>query len=116
MRDRIGSSALLIITSVSKVALLTSMLAFASNTGSDELTTIMAPGGVIDVFTAPEEGAAAREDLIGWVNAPPNSVSTYFCRYPLPHVAVRITTSEGRGVHNGRTFCSPGAQITHSVG
>jgi hypothetical protein len=116
MRERVGSSALLIIRSVSKVALLTSMLAFASNTGTDKLTTIMAPGGVIDVFTAREEGSAAREDLIGWVSAASKSVATYFGRYPVPHVAVRITGTEGRGVHNGRTFGSPVALITISVG
>jgi hypothetical protein len=116
MRERIGLSALLIIRSVSKVVLLTSMLAFANDTGSDKLTTIMAPGGVIDVFTAREEGVAAREDLIGWVNAASKSVSTYFGRYPVPHVAVRITAREGKGVHNGRTFGSPVALITISVG
>ena len=37
MRERVGSSALLIIRSVSKVALLTSMLAFASDMGTDNL-------------------------------------------------------------------------------
>ena len=116
MRERVGSSALLIIRSVSKVALLTSMLAFASDTGTDKLTTIMAPGGVINVFTAREEGSAAREDLIGWVSAASKSVATYFGRYPVPHVAVRITGTEGRGVHNGRTFGSPVALITISVG
>jgi hypothetical protein len=81
MRERIGLSALLIIRSVSKVVLLTSMLAIANDAGSDKLTTIMAPGGVIDAFTAREEGVAAREDLIGWVNAASKSVSTYFGRY-----------------------------------
>jgi hypothetical protein len=116
MRERIGLSGPLIIRSVWKIVLLTSMLAFASDTGSDKLTTIMAPGGVIDVFTASKEGAAAREDLIGWVNAASESVATYFGRYPVPHVAVQITTSEGRGVHNGRTFGSPVALITISVG
>jgi hypothetical protein len=40
MRERIGSSTLLIIRNVSKVALLTSMLAFASDAGGDKLTTI----------------------------------------------------------------------------
>jgi hypothetical protein len=116
MRERIGSSTLLIIRSVSKVALLISMLAFAGNTERDKLTTITAPGGVIDVFIAREEGAAAREDLIGWVNAASKSVAKYFGRYPVPYVAVRITTSDGRGVHDGRTFGSPAALITISVG
>ncbi|MGB8581954.1 MAG: hypothetical protein WCD47_14105 [Candidatus Sulfotelmatobacter sp.] len=116
MRERIGLSGPFIIRSVWKIVLLTSMLAFARDTGSDKLTTIMAPGGVIDVFTASGAGGPAPEDLIGWVNAASKSVSTYFGRYPVPHVAVRITTTEGRGVRNGRTFGSPVALITISVG
>jgi hypothetical protein len=105
-----------IIKSVAKAALLTSMLAFGSDTSSDKLTTITAPGGVLDIFIAHEDGAAAREDLIGWVNTASKSVAKYFGRYPVPHVAVRITATEGRGVHNGRTFGSPVALITISVG
>jgi hypothetical protein len=116
MRERIGMSGPLIIRSVWKIVLLTSMLAFASDIGTDKLTTIMAPGGVIDVFTAPGGGGTAREDLIGWVSAASKSVATYFGRYPVPHVAVQITTSDGKGVHNGRTFGSPVALITISVG
>src|SRR5271156_1929249 len=78
-------------------------------------TTIMTPGGRIDVFVSGEGGAVTQEDLIGWVSAASKSVSTYFGRYPAPHVEVRITTAEGRGVRHGRTFGSP-TRITISVG
>jgi hypothetical protein len=107
---------LLIISSLSRLALLTSVLVFVSNTEGSKATTIEIPGGRIDVFAFREEVAVSHEDLIGWVSAAAQSVTTYFGRYPVPHVAVRISTSEGRGVHNGRTFGSPVALITISVG
>ena len=104
------------ISSLSRVVLLTSMLAFASNTEDAKATILEAPGGRIDVFAFREEVAVSHDDLIGWVRAASKSVATYFGRYPVPRVAVRITPSEGRGVHNGRTFGSPSALITISVG
>ena len=114
MRGSIGSSSLLKINALSKVALLTYVLAFSRGTGSKP-TTIMAPGGRIDVFVSGEGGAVTQEDLIGWVSAASKSVSSYFGRYPVPHVEVRITTTEGRGVSHGRTFGLP-TRITASIG
>ncbi len=116
MSESIGSSALSRMSRLLKLALLTSMLAFASDTETSKATTILAPGGRIDVFVARAEAGVTHEDLIGWVSAASKSVATYFGHYPVPHVAVRITTSEGRGVHNGRTFGSPVALVTISVG
>jgi hypothetical protein len=101
---------------LSKLALLASMLAFASRSDDRKVATIMVPGGSIDVFAAREEGGIAYEDLIEWVNAASKSVATYFGRYPVPRVELRITTTEGRGVHNGMTFGSPSVRITISVG
>ena len=116
MRKSIRPSVLLIITSLSKLALLTAMLAFAGDSEGSKATTIGAPGGRIDVFAPREEGGVAHEDLIGWVRDASKSVTTYFGRYPVPQVTVRIITIEGRGVHNGRTFGSPVALIAISVG
>ena len=64
MRGSIGSSSLLMINALSKVALLTYVLAFSRGTGSKP-TTIMAPGGRIEVFVSGEGGAVTQEDLIG---------------------------------------------------
>jgi hypothetical protein len=104
------------IGSLSRLVLVTSMLAFANNTEDAKATILEVPGGRIDVFAFREEVAVSHDDLIGWVRAASKSVATYFGRYPVPRVAVRITTSEGRGVHDGRTFGSPSALITISVG
>src|SRR5260370_34923164 len=92
MSERYGFSTLLITRSVSKIVLLTSMLAFASDIGNDKLTTITAPGGLIDVFVARDEKVVARDNLIEWGNAASGSVATYFSGYPGPRVRVRIVT------------------------
>src|SRR5260370_6894272 len=104
MRERIGSSALLTISRLLKLVLLTSMLAFGSDTGSGKPTTIVAPGGLIDVFAVREEIAVARADLIGWVSAASKSVATYFGRHPVPPAPVRITTTATPALHNCTTF------------
>ena len=106
----------LIIRSISKTVLLISMLAFAGDIGSNKLTTIRAGGGLIDVFAAGEERVVARDNLIEWVNAASKAIATYFGRYPVAHVTIRIATTDGRGVQHGRTFGSPVALITISVG
>jgi hypothetical protein len=116
MRDRTRSSARSIISSLSKLALLTSMIAFASDNHSSKPTTIEAPGGRIDVFVESGESGVGHENLIEWVRDASESVAVYYGHYPVPHVAVRLATIGGRGVHNGRTFGSPAALITISVG
>src|SRR5258708_21731248 len=78
MRERIGLSALLIIRSVSKIVLLTSMLAFASDIGNDKLTTITAPGVHLDVFANRDEKVVARDNLIELVHATSQSGLTDF--------------------------------------
>ncbi len=101
---------------LSKLVLLSVMLGFAGDTEGRKATTIMVSGGSIDVFAPREKGGVAYEDLIQWVNAASKSVATYFGRYPVPHAEVRITTTEGRGVHHGMTFGSPSVRISISVG
>jgi hypothetical protein len=115
MSESTGSDALSIIGRLLKLVLLTSMLALASNTESSKATTILAAGGRIDVFAARREAGVTR-DLIDWVSAASKSVTAYFGRYPVPHVAVRITSIDGRGVRHRRTFGSPAALIAISVG
>src|SRR5260370_12627246 len=107
MRERIGSSALLTISRLLKLVLLTSMLAFGSDTGSGKPTTIVAPGGLIDVFAVREEIAVAHADLIGGVSAASTSVPTYFCRYPVPPLPLPLTPTNAPAFPNPKPFGSP---------
>jgi len=110
-----ASSYLIKGSAISKALLLTSVLAFSSASGNQP-TTIMASGGRIDVFVSNQTVALTHEDLMAWVGAAAKSVSTYYGRFPVDHVEVRIITTEGRGVRNGRTFGSPVPLIRISIG
>ena len=92
------------------------MLALPGNTEDNNATTITVPGGSIDVFAPREKRGVAYQNLIAWVNAASKSVATYFGRYPVSHVEVRITATEGSGIHHGMTLGSPSAHIMISVG
>jgi len=115
MKKSVASSCLLTISALSTAALLTSILVFPQDSGN-KLTTIAAPRGTIDIFVAGGGGGIADEDLIGWVSAASKSVSTYLGRYPVSHVEVRITRTQGEGVRHGRTYGSPVPRIAISVG
>jgi len=39
-----------------------------------------------------------------WVHGASDSVAKYYGRYPVPHVALRIIATDGRGVRGGKTF------------
>ena len=99
------------------VLLMTTLLAWTGNTEGRKDTTILVPGGRIDLFvTYNQKADFTNQDLIAWVSAASKSVSTYFGRYPVPEVAIRVTTISGKGVHHGRTFGSPAPLILISVG
>src|SRR5260370_26350947 len=56
------------------------------------------------------------KDILCWVKAAAASVPSYYGRFPVPHVLIRITPFEGRGVRDGMTFGDRGGRITTTVG
>src|SRR5260221_11755563 len=56
------------------------------------------------------------KDILCWVKAAAASVTTYYGRFPVPHVLIRITPFEGRGVRDGMTFGDRGGRITIRFG
>jgi hypothetical protein len=118
MKRNVESFALVTLRRFSHLVLVTTLLACTGTTESSrEVTTISVPGGRIDVFFADgRDEAFTQQDLIAWVRAASTSVSDYFGRYPVPRVTIRVTTTDGKGVHHGRTFGSPKALILISVG
>jgi len=67
-------------------------------------STIQIGNSRLDVVI--EEGplAVSQADLLEWVRWAAESVSTYYRRYPVAHVSLRIIPFEGDGVRGGRTF------------
>jgi hypothetical protein len=46
----------------------------------------------------------SNQDLMQWAHWASDSVATYYGRFPVPHVDLRIVPTTGRGVRSGRTF------------
>ncbi len=57
------------------------------------------------------------ERILEWVRAAATAVSTYYGRFPVPHLELRIRADDRDGVHSGKTFPNDGGgRITISVG
>jgi hypothetical protein len=68
------------------------------------LSTIQVGNSRIDVTLEGGELAISHDELLDWVRSAADSVATYYQRYPVPHVALHIVVTDGRGVNGGRTF------------
>jgi hypothetical protein len=70
------------------------------------LSTLQIGKSQIDVTLEGGDLAVSHDELLAWVRNAADSVAAYYLRYPVPHVALHIIASEGRGVNGGRTFGS----------
>jgi len=93
-------------------------LFLAAYAPADEMTsTIVVGASRIDVHVESGPMQLSNQDLMQWVRLASDSVSTYYGRFPVPGLALRITPSNGRGVRGGMTFgAKAGGRITIHVG
>src|ERR1700741_961989 len=85
---------------------------------ADEMTsTILVGSSRIDVHIESGPMQLSNEELMQWVRMAADSVSTYYERFPVPQVALRIIPTDGRGVRGGKTFgARDGGRISIHVG
>src|SRR5271170_7006366 len=100
------------------LALLIVWLAAATAFTADEMTsTIVIGNSRIDVNIESGPMQASKEDLLKWVRWAAENVSTYYGRFPVPQLLLKIVPSDGKGVRGGRTFGREnGGFITIHVG
>jgi hypothetical protein len=79
-------------------------------------STLLIGGSKIDVGIEPGEMKLAQTDLLHWVQTAAEAVATYYGRYPVPHVLIRIMPTSGSGVRHGQTFGYDGGLIKIRVG
>src|ERR1700686_2826657 len=100
----------LIITSVlpgTRKYVLLAPLLFAlalSGQSTPGTTTLLVPGGRIDVTLPQEQLAVSPNDLLDWARDAANAVSTYYGHFPIPHLTLRISSDNRSGVHHGVTY------------
>ncbi len=80
-------------------------------------STILVGSSRIDVHVESGPMQLSNQDLMQWVRMAADSVSTYYGRFPVQAVALRIIPADGRGVRGGQTFgAKEGGRISIHVG
>jgi len=82
----------------------------------DMNSTILIGNSKIDVVMEGTDLAANHERLTQWIRSAAESVSAYYGRFPVSEVRLRVTVTDGRGIHHGTTYGNRGAFIRISVG
>jgi hypothetical protein len=82
----------------------------------DMTSTLIIAGSKIDVTIESGELKVSQAELLRWVQNAAEAVATYYGRYPVPHVRLRIIPSSGSGVRHGQTFGHEGGLIKIRVG
>jgi hypothetical protein len=72
-------------------------------------------GGSIEVSLEPERFDLPEVRLVNWVEQCALAVTGYFGQFPVKKARVRISTSDRRGVSNGRSFGERGAMCRISL-
>jgi hypothetical protein len=91
-------------------------LAPAGSTGAQDTAQLKIGGGTIDIeFTSPPD-PPLRKMILDWTAIAARSVSTYYEKYPVPHVDIEVDVHDGRGIDSGRAFGWEHAHIQIAVG
>lgn len=78
--------------------------------------TIITGQSRIDVVVENGPFDISKEGLLGWISSAAQSVTTYYGRFPQPHILIRIKPVPGQGVRHGVTYPWDGGLITIAVG
>jgi hypothetical protein len=79
-------------------------------------STLLVGGSKVDVTIDAGELKVSQGELMHWAKSAAEAVATYYGRYPVPHVQLRIIPVGGNGVRHGQTFGYDGGSIKIRVG
>src|SRR3954469_17011416 len=96
--------------------LLCVVLLSLSSIASAESKALNIGGGTIEVTLPRGESAALQDNLMLWVRRAADAVTTYYGRFPVKHLTLRISADDRDGVHHGVTYPKDGGLIEISVG
>jgi hypothetical protein len=74
------------------------------------------PGGKIEVTLPDEPMTLSAGDLLNWVKNCAGAVATYYGRFPVTHLSLRIRAGSGSGIRHGVTYPTDGGLILITVG
>src|SRR5258708_30860573 len=83
----------------------------APATEGDMTSALLIGGSKIDVTIESGTMKLTQAELLHWAQSAPEAVATYYGRYPVPHLLIRIIPADGQGVRHGQTFGYDGGFI-----
>ena len=87
------------------LALLLLLFSFGLTATAGEMTSSLPIGNArIDISIERSSLQLPVKDILRWVQSAAESVTSYYGRFPVPQVLIRISPFEGRGVRDGMTF------------
>jgi hypothetical protein len=101
------------------LVLLLLLVPFPATQAADVTSTLMIGGSRIDVTIQSSETPNAplsQPDVMKWVQFAAESVTTYYTRFPVPHLTLRVVSFEGSGVRHGMTWGREGGLIVIHAG
>jgi hypothetical protein len=104
---------------LASLILLLLLVPFRATKAADVISTLMIGGSRIDVTIQSSETPDAplsQPDVMKWVQFAAESVTTYYTRFPVPHLTLRIVSFDGSGVRHGMTWGREGGLIVIHVG
>ena len=95
----------------------TAIAAAAERAGTSSATSeIRLADATIELLYSGDSTGLDRNELREWIAASANAVQSYYGRFPVKRVSIRIDVSEGRGAQSGTTYAYNGALIRVGVG
>jgi hypothetical protein len=95
------------------------LVPFRAAKAADVTSTLMIGGSRIDVtIQSPDTPNAplSETDVMKWVQFAAESVATYYTRFPVPHLTLRVISFDGTGVRHGMTWGRDGGLIVIHAG
>jgi len=95
------------------------LVPFRAATAADVTSTLMIGGARIDVTIQSSDTPDAplsQPEVMKWVQFAAESVATYYTRFPVPHLTLRVVSFDGTGVRHGMTWGRDGGLIVIHAG
>jgi hypothetical protein len=101
------------------LVLLVLLVPLRATKAADVTSTLMIGGSRIDVTIQSSDTPNAplsQPDVMKWVQFAAESVATYYTRFPVAHLTLRVVSFDGSGVRHGMTWGRDGGLIVIHAG
>ncbi len=103
-------------TTFLRLAFLLCVLCAGTTRAAEQVNEIRLPDALIELDFVGNATGLDRNDVRAWIVAAADAVRTYYGRYPVRKLRIRIEATEGHGAQSGTTFSYNGALIRVGVG